>query len=218
MKNFLLCLSLSVFFMSCSEESNSLESNNNNLNDELKAKSATAIVDLTPLYINMIESSEYKVLTAKNKVFIEKLNFDNSIELKEEEDLINWAETNILRTDFSDLNEFTNSWDEIKSLHAVVYANHKSFYSELFSAYPNINIDLPIDDNDPNANCPCWSQLTLCEHSASQMNTLAIFGSYIISGTTGSSLDTLLALNETVYQSNQNACNDTYVNCMNNCE
>lgn len=112
---------------SCSNENDVIMSEESeSFNAQFKTDGVTG--SLQDLYDDMILSATYISADSAKVDFIGKMNFDYSISISTEDDMLLWINSNISKTDFVDYEDAVNKWNIVKNKFTESFeANYNTF-------------------------------------------------------------------------------------------
>jgi len=214
MKKTLLLLSgVALILASCSDDSPINTSDETLITNESHPKSNARINNkLETLYNAMIVSQEYIDVEISIKNFFTKIH--NSSAFDTEEDLLNWAKTNIASTEFNNYKALEEEWSGIITKQTVVLTNHHTFFTTVVEEYPDIDYghtQIPYQTTGD-----CLSELNNCYFNAQRLRTYTIYSAMAISNYTGTSQAAGVSLASANYNRNKRACDTTYEACIGN--
>ena len=139
MKKILLTAIAVAFLWACSNESEQHQKVPDSLSIDQKSTS------LGDLYNTMVQSSSYKIFHNAQKTFSQKMNFTGAVgDIDSETKILTWISNNINSTSFTNFQNATNSWADLKSKQKNVMTENAAFFSLLHnsgkdSLYPIIH-------------------------------------------------------------------------------
>jgi hypothetical protein len=225
MKKFFLVLASVAVMWSCSndsEETITLNEEQAVSNHSLSARNSNA--SLEELYAEMLASESYIAADSATSDFMDRMNFDNSFEIKTEDDIFQWIEKNVSSTTFTDLTDARERWDSVKNLHGLAYDNNLVFYDELEKVtLQEFQAILPVPEPPTEADsCPqCTGAFTKCNMGAGDKyaETKQVVNGLVKAspGDQGvkNAAKSLLARANVIYNSDLRACKSTFDSCCN---
>lgn len=218
-KSLYIATAVLVITISCSD--NNIENDlniENESNNNFNKKTNIEIIDETDIiFYNYINSLEYNNAKNQRIKFFEKINNQN-VEITDKTELFNWLNLNLETTNFHNLDEAHEMWNELENLTMKNLEINDQYFNLFLSADEEL-LKNKINKwfNEPKAtnnNVDCEKHLKSCEDSVLKDYMMAIQVA-LVQPETGGGRSSYVAIANQNYERGNDNCASDFISCMN---